>query len=347
MKNFIILFILFQVVISNKSNINLNIDFKNMNETDRQITFNSSNKKNLIISTLIRFKWKKILPFIKSLIKANLQNYDIVIFVKDVKASIIHNLKSFGIKVYEISEKFENIIVYDYRWKVYNDFLMNNRGKYKFILSMDLKDSIIQKDIFTLYRNKEHFLGFSYEHAPQKDGFTGKRILDIFGTELFEKIKNEKIINAGIVWGTENEIFKFSQILWEKLLIYPQADDQCILNYLYYHEKIFRDPIIFSDKDGPVITIGLTHRDHINLDSEDNILNSENQIASIVHQYDRHKDIQIKIKEKYCPEFIYSNNYFINTIYFFIFLEMVTIILSIKIIKFIFFQKIINHIISN
>ena len=271
MKNFIILFILFQVVISNKSNINLNIDFKNMNETDRQITFNSSNKKNLIISTLIRFKWKKILPFIKSLIKANLQNYDIVIFVKEVKASIIHNLKSFGIKVYEISEKFENIIVYDYRWKVYNDFLMNNRGKYKFVVSMDIKDSIIQKDIFTLYKNKEQFLGFSYEDAPLKKGFTGKRILDIFGKELYEKIMNEKIINAGIVWGTENEIFKFSQILWEKLLLYPQADDQCILNYLYYHEKIFRDPIIFSDKDGPVITIGLTHRDHINLDLEDNI----------------------------------------------------------------------------
>ena len=82
MKNFIILFILLQFVICNKSKINLNIDFKRMNETDRKITFNSSNKKNLIISILFRFKWKKILPFIKSLIKANLQNYDIVIFVK-------------------------------------------------------------------------------------------------------------------------------------------------------------------------------------------------------------------------------------------------------------------------
>ena len=331
MKNFIILFILLQFVICNKSKINLNIDFKRMNETDRKITFNSSNKKNLIISILFRFKWKKILPFIKSLIKANLQNYDIVIFVKEVKASIIHNLKSFGIVVHEILEKFENIIVYNYRWKVYYDFLKNNRGKYKFVVSMDIKDSIIQKDIFTLYKNKEQFLGFSYEDAPLKKGFTGKRILDIFGKELYEKILNEKIINAGIVWGTENEIFKFSQILLEKFLIYPQADDQCIVNYLYYHEKNLSDHIIFSDKDGPVITIGFTQRDHIILDSEDNILNSENQIASIVHQYDRHKDIQLKIKAKYCPEFVYSNNHFLNTIYFFILLEIIKIIFSIKI----------------
>ena len=339
MKTFIIFFIILQFSICNRSNTNLNTDFISINETGRQISLNSSNKKNLIISTLIRFKWKKILPFIKSLIKANLQNYDIVIFVKEVKASIIKNLKSFGIKIHEISEKFENIIVYNYRWKVYNDFLRKNRGKYNFILSIDIKDSIIQNDIYTLYRNKEKFLGFSYEHAPIKEGYIGRRILDVFGTELYEKIKNEKIINAGIVWGTENEIFNFSQILWEKLLIYPQVDDQSLINILYYHEKFFKDLIIFSDEDGPVITIGLTHRDHINLDSEDNILNSENQIASIVHQYDRHKDIQIKIKEKYCPEFIDTNNHFINTIYFFIFLEMITIMYSIKIIKFFYFKR--------
>ena len=227
------------------------------------------------------------------------------------------NLKSFGINIHEISDKFENIIIYNYRWKVYNDFLKKNRNKYQFVLSIDLKDTIIQKDLFTLYPHNEHFLGFSYEHAQLKEGYTGKRILEIFGTELYEKIKNEKIINAGIIWGTENEFFKFSKFLWEKLLIYTQADDQCIVNYLYYHEKIFKDFIIFSDKDGPVITIGLTQHDHIKLDSQNNILNSRNQIASIVHQYDRHKDIQSKVKEKYCPELIKANNNFVNIFIFY------------------------------
>ena len=68
------------------------------------------------------------------------------------------------------------------------------------------------------------------------------------------------------------------------------------------------------------------------------ILNSRNQIASIVHQYDRHKDIQLKIKEKYCPEFIQANNNFINIIYFFVMLELITILLSIKGIKY-FYSK--------
>ena len=274
MKIFIILFTLLRFSNNNKSikDSKININYKRSNLTDRQITFNSHNKKNLIISTLTRFKWKKILPFVKSLIKANLQNYDAIIFVKQVNDSIIKNLKSFGINVHKITDKFENVPIFNYRWKVYNDFLGNNREKYKFVLSVDLKDTIIQNDIFSLYEGKENFLGFSLEDVPLKNGFSGYRIIELFGTELFETIKNEKMINAGTVWGTENEFFRFSQILWQKLSILPQTDDQSEFNYLYYHEKMFKNITIFRDKYGPVITIGVTKRDQINIDSDTNII---------------------------------------------------------------------------
>ena len=328
MKNFIIFFILLNLNKCDKSIIN-----QNQNNIS-----NSFNNKNLIITILTRFKWKKILPFLKSLIKTNLQNCDVIIFVKEVKISIIKNLKSFGINIHEISDKFENIPIYNYRWKVYNEFLKKNRKKYNFVLSVDLKDTIIQNDIFEVYKDYKHLLGFSLEDAPLWYGFHGPRILEIFGQKLYQKLKDEKIINAGTVWGTEDEFFKFSQILWKNLLIYPQAEDQTMLNYLYYHKQFFKNVTIFSDNCGPVITIGLTKRNYINLDSENNILNSGNQIASIIHQYDRHKDIQVKIKEKYCPEFIYEQNHFINTIYFFIILEIVTILFSIKIIKFFYLK---------
>ena len=329
MKNFIIFFILLNLNKCDKSIINLH----------KNNISNSFNNKNLIISILTRFKWKKILPFLKSLIKTNLQNCDVIIFVKEVKNSIIKNLKSFGINIHEISDKFENIPIYNYRWKVYNEFLKKNRKKYNFVLSVDLKDTIIQNDIFEVYKDYKHLLGFSLEDAPLWYGFHGPRILKIFGQKLYQKLKNEKIINAGTVWGTEDEFFKFSQILWKNLLIYPQAEDQTMLNYLYYHKQFFKNVTIFSDNWGPVITIGLTKRNYINLDSENNILNSGNQIASIIHQYDRHKDIQVKIKEKYCPEFIYEQNHFINIIYFFIILEIVTILFSIKIIKFFYLKE--------
>ena len=321
-------------------NINANSKkfYQRKNKENNNIHSNHSQQKNLIFSVLIRFSWKKILPFVKSLIKANLQNCDTVIFVKEVKASIVNNLKSYGIIVYEIPDIFGNITVTDYRWKVYNDFLRLRRGTYNIILSIDIKDSIFQSDIFQLYQDDKPFLAFSYEEGKISEGITGYRILKVFGKELLESIKNKRIINAGVVWGTEDIFFRFANILWEKLLIYPQNGDQYIVNYLIYKENIFKDYIIFSDGYGPVITIGLTKRDNINFDSEYNILNFRKQKVSIVHQYDRHSDIKLKIIEKYCPEFINTTNYYLNIIYLLFILEILTVLLSIKIRKFVFFK---------
>ena len=272
-KNLLILFILLKIGICNEniSNSKISNKLQILNETNKQKTYNSFNKKNLILSILIRFSWEKILPFIKSLIKANIQNCDTVIFVGEIKYSIINYLKSFGIIVYELPYKYENISLTSYRWKVYNDFLKVRRERYNIILSIDIKDSIFQNDIFNIYQDHEPFLAFSYEDATINEGITGYRIFKVFGKELLETIKNERIINAGVIWGTEKEFFIFSQILWEKLLIYPQNGDQYMVNYLIYHEHIFKKFIIFSDEHGPVITIGLTRRDRVNLDSQNNI----------------------------------------------------------------------------
>ena len=56
------------------------------------------------------------------------------------------------------------------------------------------------------------------------------------------------------------------------------------------------------------MTIGLTKKGNIKIDSENNIINYKGNIASIVHQYDRHRNIKILIKNKYCPELIYKRN---------------------------------------
>ena len=214
-KNLLIFFILLYSGIYNKTIILSKINNKLHigNTTNKQITYNNLNKKNLILSFLIRFSWEKILPFIKSIIKANIQNCDTVIFVGEIKNSIIKYLESFGIFVYEVPNKYENISLTSYRWKVYNDFLKVRRERYNIILSIDIKDSIFQNDIFNIYQVHEHFLAFSYADAKINEGITGYRILKVIGKELLETIKNERIINAGVIWGTENEFFKFSNFM--------------------------------------------------------------------------------------------------------------------------------------
>ena len=58
-----------------------------------------------------------------------------------------------------------------------------------------------------------------------------------------------------------------------------------------------------SNNDGFVMTIGLTKRNNITLDSDNNILNGKGDIAAVIHQYNRKPDIIIKIRKKYCIEF--------------------------------------------
>ena len=107
----------------------------------------------------------------------------------------------------------------------------------------------------------------------------------------------------------------------------PKSNDQSAVNYLIYHENILNNCTkIISDEYGPVMTLGLTLLKNIRLDKRYNILNNDGNIASIIHQYDRHLDIKKKIIEKLCPELVRKK----IIIKVFIFLQLFIIILYLK-----------------
>lgn len=288
-------------------------------------------KKNLILSIIVGYSLDNILPFIKSIIRSNFQNCDIVIFVKNISQEVIDCLKSYGIIIYEISTKFNKLEVTLYRWKLYLDFLEKNKQKYHLVLSIDIRDSIAQKDIFAFYNNSKPFLALFLEDGILNETFNKNWMINIYGVELHKIISDKTIINAGIILGTLNIFIAFLNILWKNILAFPKAVDQSIINYLIYKDKIFEDYIILNDNCGPVMTIGLTKRENIILDSEYNILNFEGQIASIVHQYDRHKDLLILFKKKFFPECLKDMVVRKNNYIFLFLLEIFMICLLIKI----------------
>lgn len=295
---------------NNLENKNIN---KNSKKNETQLIFEninsnlSFNKKNVLLSVVIEYSWEKIFPFVKSLINAKIQNCDFVMFIRKLSKSVINYLRSFGIVIYEIEEN-PNIKIFSLRWKIYSKFLKNNKSKYNLVLSVDIRDTIIQNDLFSLYKKFDSFLAFSFEDATVDKLINNNWIIDKYGIEIFKKIRNEKTVNAGTVWGTVDKFIEFADILWERLSIFPEAIDQTVINYLIYHERILHNFLRFSDLNGPVMTIGLTKKGNIKIDSENNIINYKGNIASIVHQYDRHRNIKILIKNKYCPELIYKRN---------------------------------------
>ena len=110
-----------------------------MEKTDEEIKL----KKNLIITIVVRYSWDKILPFIKSVIRISKRNFDIVIFISEVSQQVIDNLKSLGIIIYEISTKMKSAFyIFRHRWKIFADFLENNKNKYNIIIRLDIRDTM-------------------------------------------------------------------------------------------------------------------------------------------------------------------------------------------------------------
>ena len=103
---------------------------------------------------------EKILPFLKSFIRVDSRNCDMVFFVNQVTPEIISNLKSYGVIVYEIKEKIIGSYNIFKRWKVYRDFLNDNKSKYNIVSSDDIRDTIFQKEFFSLYKNYSYLLDF-------------------------------------------------------------------------------------------------------------------------------------------------------------------------------------------
>ena len=271
---------------------------------------NPNPKKNLIIVAITNYDWDKVAIFFNSYVKANFENTDFVVYVNNMTQATINKIESCGTIILPFPEQYKKVSIINNRWIIYSDYLKKNINKYNLVFTSDTKDLFFQKDLFKYYENiTKPFLGIAIEDGFISQSYTNRQwIINAYGEELYNTIKEERIICVGTVWGTVDKFIEFCDIMWQKLnsewSISNNVIEQAVGNFLIYHDKMFNDCIIFSEnRDGPVMTIGLTNRAFINLDSDNNVLNIKKEVAAVVHQYDRKDDIvQIAIN-KYYPEF--------------------------------------------
>lgn len=312
----IVLFIIFFILndkgkfysksVNNFFNLNLSYERKNTTLIS-SINSNSKKKKNLIIGVISKYSWETVAMFFKSIVNSQISNYDCVIFVRTVSKIVINKIKEYGVIIYEIPDKYRNDRLINIRWKLYFDYLNERKDKYNLIFATDIRDTIFQKDIFQIYQNKTSFLAVPLEDGTLQEEVNKNWTISYCGKELYQTIKNERIICVGTILGTIDKIMEFSIILYNALLKNPLAMEQGVANCLFYHDKIFNNCIIKSDNYGPVMTIAITNRTKLFLDKQDNLLNFNNEIASVIHQYDRKPDLLNIFKKKLCPEFLKNN----------------------------------------
>lgn len=177
------------------------------------------------------------------------------------------------------------------------------------VFTADTRDVFFQKDIFEFYKDiKTSFLGIAIEDGYLTERINNEWLVNAYGKEETKALEKERIICVGTIWGTADKFVEFCDIMWEKLSsdwsTRLKVIEQAVGNYLIYHDKMFNDCIIWSEnKDGPVMTIGLTDRAKIRLDEEKNVLNYKGEVAAIVHQYERKEDLNQNAIDKYYPEY--------------------------------------------
>ena len=267
----------------------------------RNFDSDNSNQKNLIIGLIKGYTWQIIKPFFISLISAKIQNYELVVFVDKLSEETLDKIKLCGAIIKDIPEKnlgFQDLI--KYRWKLFSDFLKENKDKYNLVFATDVKDVIFQKDIFKYYNSTKPFISFNLEDTTLRNPLNKNWVRNFCKTnEEYFKIADEQVISEGTIISTIDKFIEFADTLWQEISNLSNINDQGAINYLIYYKKLINDSIIISDNTGPIMALGVTGTNKILLDSNNNVLNNKGKIAAVVHKYDRKPDIVRKINKKY------------------------------------------------
>ena len=175
----------------------------------------------------------------------------------------IDNIHNCGVKTIEIPEKYNLMKINNVRYKLYEEYLSNNIGKYNIILSVDVRDTIFQKDIFKFYeKKKKPFIGVSLEKRNMAHNSINTRWMkNQYGKKVYEIIKNELIICSGAIIGTADKFVELFRNLWEQIKLKSpyklSVHDQAALNYIIYYKNMFNDCLIKNYYNyGPLMSIG-------------------------------------------------------------------------------------------
>ena len=176
-------------------------------------------KCNLILTSMINYKWKDIEPFFLSLEKANIKNYECIVWVYNIDKYTKIKIKQYA-KIIDIDNKFiktmkkNNYFITEWRHILYKDFLKNNKEKYDKVLLVDIRDVIFQSDIF-LYEWKNNYLGVAEERQTyEMDTIVNKLWIERkYGIETYNSFKKYNIICAGTIISNINVMLNLLEFI--------------------------------------------------------------------------------------------------------------------------------------
>jgi hypothetical protein len=121
-----------------------------------------------------------------------------------------------------------------------------------------------------------------------------------YGADVLESMSAAPISCAGVTIGTYTAIRDYLTAMVEQLLVLPTADfmgpDQAAHNYLLHQGLL---PNCQRLRNGSSAVLTLSARSSVELDKNGTVLNADGSVPAIVHQYDRHPELERLIRTKF------------------------------------------------
>lgn len=231
--------------------------------------------------------------FIGSLKKTGfIGNIHIIIKEKDIHH--INKLQNIYTNIFYFIDSSSKIHTHinNHRFFIIENYITNNNIKSDYVFFCDMRDVLFQKNIYDypidstidLYAFLE---GIKIDQDKIYNSDWIKKLENIMNKEIYNKISHNHVICCGTTFAKLNAFKKYVTLMCEILKKFNIIEnlDQGIHNYIIYLKIIDNINIkLLSNKDNLVNTVGC---DLKMLDENYNIINQENDISYIVHQYDR------------------------------------------------------------
>lgn len=265
----------------------------------------SMEKKDLIIGAFNNYTDYDVLkPWVQS-IKDTKFDGDIVLIAIDTEATLLRKLSDEGVYVVSATTD-KKMMIHMLRFIYIYDYLKRNEGKYRFVVSTDVRDVIFQKNPVefltnTIGSSTEHNIIASSESILIKDEEWNRiNILKNFGEYFYNDVKNNHVCNVGILAGKSEYVKDLCFHLYQFSLNRPDwVADQSAYNMILSFKPWKENAYLSTLSDAWAANLHVTNKPDLKEALEPYLLekrpfmkdglicNSDGEPFVIVHQYDR------------------------------------------------------------
>jgi len=294
--------------------------------------------KDIIIGGASNYTWNELRYWVNSIKKSGFDG-DIALCMTNVTKETIDILRSKDVKLFLYgTSKSDGSYVYEKkevshveRFAHIFHYLSSTREKYRYVITTDTRDVIFQNNPSTWLENNlnEHKIvcsseGLIYENEP----WGNKNLLETFGDYFHDMLKREVIYNVGTIAGEFKYVRDLLLMIFQMSINRPiPIVDQAVFNFLINFEPYKEMTRKTTHKDGWAVQLGtspqgvksgsgdigyiasqnpteyikyqMNYLDKTPIIENDIVMNQDRIPFTIVHQYDRVKELSPAIKSIY------------------------------------------------